>query len=80
MNCVISSETSPGILLTTVINLSLDKLFPFFPKLFPLTILSQTRITFSFNVVDLVFSFPFTGGTSMAVFSLPIGMGTLVWY
>ena len=57
-----------------VINLSVVKPFPFTP----LSILSQTRVTFSFSFTDLMFSFLFPGGTSKVVFSFPIVMGTLV--
>ena len=39
---------------------------------------SPTRKTFSFTCYRFSISFPFTGGTSMAVFSFPIVMVTLV--
>ena len=69
-----SSDVAPGISQTTVINLSVDKPVPFIP----LTILSPTRITFSFSFIDLVFTFPFPAGASNVVFSFPIVMGALV--
>ena len=52
----------------------MDKPLPFAP----LTILSPTRINFSFAFMDLEFSFPFPGGACKAVFSFQIVMGTLV--
>ena len=65
---------SLGISRTTVVNLSIDKPFPFTL----VTILSPTRITFSFTFIDLEFSFRFPGGASNAVFAFPIVMGTSV--
>ena len=69
-----SSDFALCISQTTVVNLSLDKPFQFTP----LTILSPTRITFSFTFIDLVISFPFPGQSSKAVFSFPIVRGILV--
>ena len=74
MRWTISSDVAPGISQTTVVNLSVDKPFPFTP----LTILSPTRITFSFTFMDLELSFPFPGGACNVVFSFSIDMGILV--
>ena len=49
---------------TTVVNLSVDKLFPFKP----LTMLSPTMITFPFTFIDLVFTFHFLLVLSMRCF------------
>ena len=74
MRWTISSDVAPGISQTTVVNLSVDKPFPFTP----LTILSPTRITFSFTFMDLEFSFPFPGGAWNVAFSFSIDVGILV--
>ena len=68
------TDVALGILQTTVVNLSIDKPFPFTP----LETLSLTRITISFTFSFTSFSFQFPGCTSMVVFSFPIVMGTLV--
>ena len=69
VSVIFSLPDSSGILRTTVVNLFVDKPFPFIP----LTILSPTRTTFT----DLVFTFPFPVNPFNAVFLFPIVMGTM---